>query len=98
MRLLLFLFQSLLFFIEGNRAEQEATKKCVSSCPKDWEKAENHCFFWPSAWEDWEEAEQYCKDKDGHLASVTTMGIHNYLWSKIKKNRHYHMCPEGVLN
>ena len=75
--------------MEGNRAEQETTKKYASSWPKDWEKAENHCFFWPTAWEDWEEAEQYCRDKDGHVASLTTLGIHNYPWSKIKKSRRY---------
>ena len=44
------------------------------SCPIGWEKMEDHCYLCPAAtWMSWADAEQFCKEKDGHLASVTSL-------------------------
>ena len=34
----------------------------------------------------WLKAEEFCIDKDAHLASVTNLGIHNYIRSRVDTN------------
>ena len=82
MRLFLLVHFSFVFFsIQKSRGEQE---NWCPSCPNNWEEKEGHCFLWPSVRKSWREAEKFCNDEGGHLASVTNMEIHNYIWSKEK--------------
>ena len=42
----------------------------------------------PPKKETWGNAEEYCKQSDGHLASITSEEIHNYLYSKADWGHH----------
>ena len=80
MRLSWLVFPLLVVSTQQNKQEKQT---CFWSCPKGWEEYKNYCFLWPNGWKSWENAEEYCKNKDGHLASVTNQNIHDYLLSKI---------------
>lgn len=63
--------------------------KCVAECPgKDldlgleaWEKLGDQCFLWSekSATKNWTEAEDFCRWQGGHLVSVTSKAINEYI-------------------
>ena len=59
---------------------------CVVSCPPGWEREGDRCYFWSQdswqEWKDWHDAEETCKNKGGHLASVTNEEIHDYMQRK----------------
>ena len=57
-------------------------KPCTDRCPAQWEKRFNHCFRTFTMEKTWSEAERYCQSQGGHLASVTSRKIHNYLNGK----------------
>ena len=78
----------ILFSIQGVEGEKEI---CFPSCPGGWEKKEGSCFLWPDPFPfpyllSWANAERFCNEKGGHLASVTNLEIHNYIWSKVNPN------------
>ena len=54
---------------------------CVSSCPVNWVEKEGHCYLWGGAdvKKSWEDAGQFCRDEGGHLPSVTSKAINDYL-------------------
>ena len=54
---------------------------CVSSCPSNWVENEGHCFLWgrTGVKKSWEAAEQFCRGEGGHLPSVTSKAINDYL-------------------
>ena len=79
-----FVFFCLLFSIEGDKAREQNNDKCFLTCQKGWEKNGERCYWWQNDPKIWAEAEQFCKDKGAHLASVTSLNIHNYIWSKIE--------------
>ena len=70
--------------IQGSKAGEQKPNKCVKVCPKGWESHGDRCYLWQNDPKNWTEAEQFCKDKGAHLASVTSLNIHNYIWSKIE--------------
>merc|ERR1712013_330035 len=83
----LFIFLSLI--IKGRAS-------CVTECEKYWEAFGDHCYFW--AWEfglwtsrlfafkrSWDQAELQCQDIYGHLASVTSDTIHQYVLEGMKR-------------
>ena len=74
----------LALFIQENQGQQENPKKCFWSCPDGWEIEEDSCYLWTDEKKTWDEAERYCNNKGGHLASVTNLNIHNYIWSRAK--------------
>ena len=74
----------LTLFIQENQGQQENSKKCFWSCPGGWEIEEDSCYLWTDEKKTWDEAERYCNNKGGHLASVTNLNIHNYIWSRAK--------------
>ena len=87
MKLLSFVNVGVMFF-PFQEVKGEKENQCEPSCPKGWERMEDHCYLWPSAdlRRSWGEAEQFCNDQDGHLASVTNLKIQNYIQSKVEKN------------
>ena len=63
--------------------------KCVEECPGEdidlgleaWEKFGDQCFLWSKkdATKNWTEAEDFCKLEGGHLVSVTSKAINEYI-------------------
>ena len=66
--------------------KKENQNKCLTACPKGWEKKGGRCFLWLDPVLSWENTEEICNDEGGHLASVTNLEIHNYIWSKVNPN------------
>ena len=46
---------------------------------------QDKCFLWPKNKENWRKTKEYCKKENGHLASITNIGIHNYFLSKLNR-------------
>ena len=60
---------------------------CVVSCPPGWEEREGgHCYFWSQEKLFWGAAEEKCRSMDGHLASVTSQDVHDYLHLNVRTN------------
>ena len=63
---------------EGNH------QMCVKSCTESQqERLGDHCYFWSTARKSWQDSEAHCQSKDGHLAAVTSLEIHNFLMKKV---------------
>ena len=48
------------------------------------------CYLWVTDQErNWNEAENFCKSKGGHLASVTSLDVHNFMleWAGLNKTK-----------
>ena len=60
---------------------------CVAACEKGWEQNGTYCYFWSTdaMTLTWSDAEDYCKNKSGHLASVTSNAINDYVVDGKKK-------------
>ena len=65
----------------SHSGESCTNNKCVAACEEGWEQNGTHCYFWsPKAMIlTWPDAEDYCKKKSGHLASVTSNAINDYV-------------------
>ena len=53
--------------------------KCSQSCKQDWEEHGDRCFYWSQETKSWNDAEESCKEKGGHLASVTSTATNDYI-------------------
>merc|ERR1712037_604917 len=73
------------FTIQGTAGEKESPDKCFPTCPNTsgWEEREDRCYLWPGWQKSWTEAEKFCNVKDSHLASVSNLETHKYIWSKV---------------
>ena len=61
-------------------------KACVTACKENWEEKSGRCFLWGgNKKRSWDEAEEFCQKEGGHLASVTSEAIHEYIIKE--KNR-----------
>ena len=54
---------------------------CVETCDEGWEKHGNHCYLWGTEppFKAWTEAEDFCQEEGGHLASVGSNEIMDYI-------------------
>ena len=52
---------------------------CVVSCPKNWERNGNRCYYFSKERRNWFDAEKFCQRTGGHLASVTNEQVNNFL-------------------
>ena len=77
----------LVFLIQESQGKDGDPKKCFPSCPNGWEVKEDSCYLWTDTKKTWVEAERHCNNKDGHLASVTNLNIHNYISTKARKSK-----------
>jgi len=62
--------------------------QCVSACPVNWVEKDNHCYLWSrgaDAKKSWDDAEQFCKSEAGHLVSVTSKIVNDYLVEEKKR-------------
>ena len=67
--------------------EENRKQSCVESCKKgEQERLGGHCYFWSTGRTSWDDAKLTCKDLNGNLAAVTSMGIHNFLMKKVDKD------------
>ena len=55
------------------------TSKCLQDCNEPWEANGQHCYLWSTTTKTWDEAEKDCRDKKGHLASVTSNSTNDYI-------------------
>ena len=87
MRLLFLLghFFFIFFSIHGSKGQKESPHKCFRLCPNTtgWEEKEDRCYLWPGLRRSWIRAEKFCNEKAAHLASVSSLEIHNYIRSKV---------------
>ena len=52
----------------------------MESCKEgEQERLGEHCYYWSTRRKFWDAAKLFCEDKDGSLAAVTSMEIHNFL-------------------
>ena len=56
---------------------------------QDWQKNGNHCYYWSRDTKTWDEAEAFCKEEGGHLASVTSKAINDYIAEGLKQKDHF---------
>ena len=81
---------SLCFVIFSSKGDDDRAEKqqdCVESCEEDSQKRlGDHCYYWSTARKTWDESELFCKSRNGHLAAVTSLKIHNFLFKKVDKN------------
>ena len=63
-----------------------SSDECTPKCDFAWEKSGDRCYFWSQEKLFWGEAEKKCRDLGGHLASVTTQEIHDYLKLNVSKD------------
>ena len=58
----------------------------MTSCKESWKENSGRCFLWGGKKErGWDEAEEFCQKEGGHLASVTSEAIEEYIIEE--KNR-----------
>ena len=66
-----------------NTHQLDCKPSCVVSCPPGWEREGDRCYFFSQEEKSWQEAEETCKETHkGHLASVTSEQVHQYLQEK----------------
>ena len=64
--------------------------KCVKSCPnKNWEQHGSQCFLWSDDQKYWDDAERFCQEEGGHLASVASEEVNEYLSKKKNEKRSF---------
>ena len=77
----------------GIATECEDSTQCVSACPVNWVEKDKQCYLWsraPERLKSWDEAEQFCTSKaGGHLVSVTSKIVNDYLVKEMKKRDIY---------
>ena len=64
--------------------------KCFSACQGNWEKNGDHCYLWSRKGQQkltWDDAEEFCNKEGGHLASVTSEAINEYIHHEKRKRR-----------
>ena len=71
---------------KGLETECESIK-CAAACQDDWEEHGGHCYLWSDSQlkKSWADAEEFCQKKGGHLASVTSEAINEYIFEEKRK-------------
>ena len=71
--------------IESKSAGQNGSD---GPCEENWDENGSHCYYWSTQKMNWTSAESFCQNKSGHLASVTSRNISDYVtkeWDRRKK-------------
>ena len=61
------------------------TGECTTTCTNPWEEKDGQCYLWSQEKLFWGAAEEKCRSLGGHLASVTTQNVHDYLLVNVRK-------------
>ena len=68
----------------GKLYEACLQKNCsVSKCPPDWDRVGESCYVWSQEELSWGEAEKHCQTLGGHLASVTSQVVLDYMHQQV---------------
>ena len=67
-------YSNQIFILLGSTVEVEN-----KGCAHGWEEKDGRCYYWSKEKLFWGEAEEKCKSFGGHLASVTSQDVHDYL-------------------
>jgi len=59
------------------------TTPCI--CDQGWEEYDDHCYYYSTHQKNWNDAEEYCQEEGGHLASVNTKAIQDYVVDELKR-------------
>ena len=59
--------------------------KCSPECTDPWEEKDGQCYLWSQEKLFWGAAEEKCRSLGGHLASVTTQDVQDYLLVNVRK-------------
>ena len=71
---------------DGSNCDESS---CIVSCQPGWEREGDHCYFWSEERKHWFDAEDTCISIGGHLTSLATWDINNYMM------KNYFSCKEG---
>ena len=66
----------------GNVGSKCDESSCVVSCQPGWEREGDYCYFWSTEKKNWFDAEETCISLGGHLASIATWEINDYMTRK----------------
>ena len=55
------------------------------TCDQGWDVFGDHCYFYSTDKESWNDAEEYCQEEGGHLASVNTPAIQEYVLDELTR-------------
>ena len=54
------------------------------TCDQGWDAFGDHCYFYGTDTKSWNDAEEFCQEEGGHLASVNTPAIQDYVVDELK--------------
>ena len=84
---------SLLTLVMGSDNDTSVTEKeskvldsCMDTCPENWEREGQNCFFWGQETMTWNDAEETCGGYGAHLSSLASLHIYEHITSKIAEN------------
>ena len=61
--------------------------ECIElNCSSGWEEMNGQCYYWSQKKLFWGAAEEKCRSLGGHLASVTSQDIHDYIEQNVRTN------------
>jgi len=85
----LMVFPSVLSVIKsdaGDFSGDAYRHECVETCNgSEQEEHGDHCYYWSTVKKNWEESVSECHNRNGTLAAVTSLDIHNFLMRKVDK-------------
>ena len=69
------------------RIGSNCSNSCTTTCPDGWEEFEGKCFLWVrNNKTSWDAAEKFCQNQGGHLVSVTSKGVQDYMLDRVGRN------------
>ena len=76
-------------FDAGNGlVEDDFDSQCQQSCPEGWQEFDRKCYLLViNKKKIWSEAEKFCKIKEGHLASVPSQEVQNFILEEAGKKK-----------
>ena len=54
-------------------------------CDPGWDVFGDHCYFYSTDTKSWNDAEEFCQEEGGHLASVNTPAIQEYVLDELTR-------------
>ena len=70
------------FFNAGN--SRNSLNRCFQGCPPDWDLFKERCYLWvDNQTKTWFDAEDFCQTQGGHLVSIETKEVNEYLLRQV---------------
>ena len=58
----------------------------MEECGQGWERNGNNCYLWSTEKKTWADAEHFCQGEGGHLASVPSSAIEDYVKEGLQRH------------